>query len=421
MGRTAAKRQKYLFDASASALGYLYQCRYALLLALRREEDSAERVTLEKLDDVTFIEDDLGRVTPKDLLQFKHHVTRRATLTDSSVDLWNSLRIWAQAILDKKVEPSKIVFTLVSTSVAGDRSAIGLLRPAPGDRNPAEAERLLQVAGCKSRNKEVKVAHGVLMRLSARNRTELFEAVRLLDASPQIGDVRREIEREVRYAADKQHIAAFVDRLEGWWFRMVVEHFMRDDHEGIAVSDIQQQVRELREEFKREKLPDDFGNADVPDEETSPDDDRLFVHQLRLIALRQERIRTAQEDHYRAFSQRSKWINDNLMNLDELGRFEKRLIDEWKHKREILHDELDNTSPEAKKVNVGVRLYNWTQETAPGQAALLIRPLFQPQYIVRGSYHMLADTVVGERPRVGWHPDFGSRLMRQRQEEDGYA
>jgi len=48
----------------------------------------------------------------------------------------------------------------------------------------------------------------------------------LLDGSPQIGDVRREIEREVRYAADKQHIAAFVDRLEVV-FRMVVEHFVR--------------------------------------------------------------------------------------------------------------------------------------------------------------------------------------------------
>jgi hypothetical protein len=39
-------------DATASALGYLYQCRYALLLALQRDDDSDLRVAIEKLDDV---------------------------------------------------------------------------------------------------------------------------------------------------------------------------------------------------------------------------------------------------------------------------------------------------------------------------------------------------------------------------------
>ena len=48
--QTATKKQKDIFDASASALGYLYQCWFALLLALQRDEDSSESVTLEKLD-----------------------------------------------------------------------------------------------------------------------------------------------------------------------------------------------------------------------------------------------------------------------------------------------------------------------------------------------------------------------------------
>jgi hypothetical protein len=42
------------FDASASALGYLYQCRYALLLALERAEEPNVSISIEKLDDVSF-------------------------------------------------------------------------------------------------------------------------------------------------------------------------------------------------------------------------------------------------------------------------------------------------------------------------------------------------------------------------------
>lgn len=410
MGRIATKSQKHLFDASASATGYLYQCRFALLLALLRDDDPSGIVTLERLDDVAFTKDDLGHHTPKDLLQFKHHVARHAKLTDGAPDIWSTIRIWAQAILDEKVDPSQIAFTLITTSIAGDRSALRLLRPSHTTRNSEEARRLLEIAGAKSKSKKVQAAFKALMKLPVRKRIEMFAAVHLLDGSPQIADVREHIEKAVRYATDVKHLAAFVDRLEGWWFRMIVEHFVRDAHRGIPVTAVQQLVHELREEFKRDNLPDEFQTAEIPDSETSSDDERLFVQQLRLITLKPDRIRTAQEDHYRAYAQRSKWVRDTLTNLDEVGKFELRLIDEWKHKREILQDEIDGTSDEPKKVGVGLRLFNWTQETAPGHPALFIRPLFQSQYMVRGSFHMLADTIADGKPRIGWHPEFHLRL-----------
>ena len=48
------------FDASASALGYLYQCRYALLLALQKGDDLDLGISVEKLDDVVI--DDAERL-----------------------------------------------------------------------------------------------------------------------------------------------------------------------------------------------------------------------------------------------------------------------------------------------------------------------------------------------------------------------
>jgi hypothetical protein len=69
------------FSAAPSALGYLFQIRYALVLLLRADEPE-NVISIEKLDDVAFEEDG----EPKQLLQFKHHVINSATLTDSSTD-----------------------------------------------------------------------------------------------------------------------------------------------------------------------------------------------------------------------------------------------------------------------------------------------------------------------------------------------
>ena len=78
------------FDASASALGYFYQCRYALLLALTRGDEPDSCVSIEKLDDVAFhaSPDTPGQAT--ELLQFKHHMRRAGGLGDSSPDVWKS-------------------------------------------------------------------------------------------------------------------------------------------------------------------------------------------------------------------------------------------------------------------------------------------------------------------------------------------
>ncbi len=84
-----------------SALGYLYQIRYALVILLTaRNPDTV--VSLEKLDDVAF--EEAGE--PAQLLSLKHRITHTASLSDSSTDLWKTLRIWASKVARGEVDPS---------------------------------------------------------------------------------------------------------------------------------------------------------------------------------------------------------------------------------------------------------------------------------------------------------------------------
>jgi len=123
------------FSAADSALGYLYQCRVALVSALQRIRAAEEfTVALETLDDVVF--DKEGQAP--ELLQTKHHRTRSANLTDASPDLWKSLRIWNEGLAAGTIPPGTS-FYLITTSQAGDDSAAHRLRVAERDVATARA------------------------------------------------------------------------------------------------------------------------------------------------------------------------------------------------------------------------------------------------------------------------------------------
>ena len=388
------------FDASASAVGYLFQIRSALFLAVKRD-DSADQLSLEMIDDVAFDPAELQAKKPVELLQFKHSLKRKAALTDRSVDLWKTLRVWCELIGAKRVDPQRTTFTLVTTATASSGCALSCLRHI--ERDPEKARTDLEIAGSGSTNPMVQLAFKCLNKLSVSDRKALFSNLYLLDSTPSIQETRRLLEHELRYLVDdpQKQLAGFTDRLEGWWFRTAIDHLVAGQKTPTAVGIVQRQVRDLREQFKRECLPDDFLMASVPDDHTAAADNRCFVRQLILIHASSQQVRLAQENYYRAYQQRSLWVRENLLGLDEIDCYEHRLIDEWRQKQSIALDCLCKTARDDEKAVCGKGIYNWTQETAVGMAALFIRPQFQSGYMVRGSFHILADLM-----RIGWHPDY---------------
>src|SRR6202035_4569861 len=96
------------FTAAPSMLGYLFQVRYALALLLRAENPESI-ISIEKFDDIAFEEGG----EPKELLQTKHRTTRTGSLSDSSADLWKTLKIWAIAAREGKIDVSAAILSLV--------------------------------------------------------------------------------------------------------------------------------------------------------------------------------------------------------------------------------------------------------------------------------------------------------------------
>jgi hypothetical protein len=385
------------FSAGSQALGYIYQARYALYLILTKEDDR-QGVAIESLDDIVL--DEKGE--PKELLQLKHHINSRANLTNTSPDLWKTLRVWSTYIQEGKIDLSKITLTLVTTSSTSENSATSLLRTE--NRNTQKAhEILLKVAKeSKSENKTMQDCFNTFLDLSYENQIALLNSIYIIDNSPNILDVERKIKKQLILSVRRQHLNLIYERLEGWWFSLVIKFLHQGLNKSITLLEINHKIQDIRDQFTQDALPIDFYSLEVPEDFDSKS--RTFVYQLQKIAAKNSHIERAIRDYYRAFQQRSRWIRDGLVFTEELEEYEDRLVDEWERYKDHLEDEdFFDLNKEEDCQKFGRKVFKYIDS----EIDVRIRPDVSAPYVMRGSYHILADQ---EQPRVYWHPNFLEKL-----------
>ena len=173
-----------VFSATGSLIGYLFQCRYALLESLRRLRTTQEfTVSLETLDDVVFE----ANGDPPELLQTKHHLNRAANLTDASPDLWKTLRIWCEGLSNGTI-PGDSTFFLITTGQAPEGSAAQYLR-ANEDRDISKALERLSATAESSTNQDNEKAYTAFRGLSEDDRRKLVTAMVVVDGVPAIANL----------------------------------------------------------------------------------------------------------------------------------------------------------------------------------------------------------------------------------------
>lgn len=381
------------YTAAPSALGYLAQVEYALLLTLRRLDVELEfDVSIETLDDIVFHDGD----DALELLQSKHRVDRTASLTNSSTDVWKTFHNW---IIEG---PSDATLTLLTNACAADGTAMYYLRSGPG-RNVEKAATSLVSIARTSEAEAHRTYYQSFLNLGTEGRSLFLSRVVLLDGLPAVADLGSELELAVRKSTKAAHRAALVERLRGWWFAKVYDHLTlvaSGQRDRILSGEVESQLLALAQQLRDDDLPIDFYDMPEPSEGEVAEDERVFVHQLRLIALGSARLRQCIYDHNRAFAQRSKWEREKLLHVGELKDYETRLKEEWR--RYCLpetDDEADGDSA-AIQAKARDRFFRLDQSVLPR-----IRTHVEAEYVGNGSLHILAD-----RLEIGWHPEWLARL-----------
>ncbi len=385
------------FSAAPSAIGYLYQGRFALLDSLRRlRKGKSFLVSIESLDDVVFESE--GEAF--ELLQTKHHLNVQANLTDASPDLWKTIRIWCEGKKGGSI-PDDSTFFLITTASA-NAGSIGSYLQSGASRDVQKAITRLGAVAESSTNKVNEPGYQAFRLLSPNQKLSLFGSVFIVDSAPLITDLEARIKEEIFYAVELKFQDAFLNRLEGWWLGRVIRQLSKIDSSSILSEELLAEMNRLREQFKEDNLPidDDIVSATV---DASGYQDKTFVHQLRLIEIGNQRIFYAIRNYFRAFEQRSRWIREDLILVGDLERYEDQLIEEWELLFEQMRDELGNEATERTKIQAAQTLYKW-METGSHP---LIRSGCSEPFVSRGTFQILADM-----QRIGWHPEFLRRLKQ---------
>lgn len=390
-------------SAADSASGYLYQCRYALLAALRQQAVTPGlQISIECFDDIAFSNDG----SPVEMLQAKHSLTPKS-MSDMAKQFWNTIGIWTKRLVDHPAEVGKLKLTFVTTAALPESAGVSLLRPDKSKRDVPGAAAKLEKAAQASKNKDIAWATTLFLKQAPEFRQQILGMVEILDASPNIVDMSDEIAFALRRACRAEHRKAFLERLEGWWFGLVIDALATPGGRLIPVSLIDSKIDDLREEFGPEKLPIDFGSVNPSESTVDLLVTRPFVDQLKLVDVGPTGLKLAIVDYFRARQQRSRWARDGLLRNNELTEYARRLSENWSRRWGRVETKVNNEMTPEALAALGQDLYASTTE-----ACVPLRDVTEP-FVSHGSYHILSD-----KGAIGWHPHYTKYLKTKSGSED---
>ena len=360
------------------------------------KSDADFAVGVETLDDVAF---DSADGEPRDLLQTKHHLRGQGSLTDRSGDLWKTLRVWFVRRASGDIPPDASLF-LVTTARAPDGTAASRLRAT--ERDVERARQALSQVAATSTNAANAAAYDAFMDAGPLVQRDVLDRVTVLDSAPSVTDLDAELRREVYWAAARQHLPVFLERLEGWWLRRILLQLTDVATDRVGSFQLDSKMGDLRDQFRQDALPIDEDLLEfVLDPATAASyAAHSFVQQIELTKAGRQRIAAAIRDYYRAFEQRSRWLRDDLLAVPSLQSYERRLVEEWELQFAAVRDELGDRATETAKEAAARTVLMWAEQTL-----IRIRPNVTEPFVSRGSLHMLSDEL-----RIGWHVDFRERL-----------
>ncbi len=377
----------------ASSLGHHYQSWWALdTLIDAGLEDPAAGIRIEYWDDVS-----IESAAAVDLINTKARV-EGGVLTDKSVDLWKSLRLWMNAkrlVTDVPLQR----LCLATTQAVQANSGASLLRPY--ERNVHRAQELLTQAAESSTNADNKASYKAYLQLSVPERRQFLSDVYIIDETDDILVLQRKLKARVRLVVGAEFVEDAFRQLIGWWEDLVTRHLKAGSTDRLTALMLNEYLDYMRERFGQSILEVDPDIWDLAVPEDIDTEVRILIEQLRLIATKDDGVRFALKDYHRAYVQCGRWVEDGLLRRDELARYEARLKDEWQ--RYVAFNAPASVCA-SKTENELIELGQMTHRYLTERAIPLRKGSAEPM-ISRGSYYALSN-----KGAIGWHPHFVVRL-----------
>lgn len=386
-------------NAPGQMLGYLYQVRCALDLILRSDESNYQ-ISLERFDDIAFEEDG----DPRQLIQVKHH-SKPGNLSDTSSDLWRTLKVWIDLVNENVNLLSHTEFVIITTADATEGSIAASIQSKDYDGAYEALVRVARAAGNHS-NEKFYEAFLNMHDEKPESLKNLVSRIRIISSVENVEDIEKRIEGHLQLSCMPKYIQRVRETLEGWWFSFCIRALSSPDPVTMTRAQVCEKIVMISYEYRDDDLPIEYASLKV-DKSAIGASDRVFLKQLEILNCRERTLNIALRDYYRARKERSSWTRHGLLYPDELEDYERKLEDEWENAFARMEDDLAACGggatggvTEEKKAEEGRSLYR----EVTGKDIRIRARVDQP-YVMRGTYHEMANTL-----KVGWHVDYLERL-----------
>jgi hypothetical protein len=374
--------------------GYSLQCTESVALLL--DADVGGIVSLEVFEDVGVQSATGGTLG----VQVKAG-TGANPVSDSSVELWKTVRSWIDQVTGKKLALKKCRLELYVAAkktgkICSEMSAA------------ASAHEVQQVISYMRSKFTSKRTGNIKPSVGDELRSHLEVVL-----NPKNEEVLREIIARFVYRAGSgrpyDELAAKLEKMFidsdvvqdvllhglGWAKKVLDERIEKDLPAIISVDEFRAEVATFRNKLKsRPYLPSFAGSPS--DEEIETNKLTQYVRQLQFIEAEDEDIYEAITDFLTAKANAVEYARRNLINRESLAELAKDLQSTWKNLRQKLQLEGDSKS----EIHFGKRLAN----ACLGHRAKL-EGLEVPSRFTAGCFHELADV-----PEIGWHPKYEQLL-----------
>lgn len=386
-------------DASGTASGFVYQFDRALeWLAL---SPAGCRVGIETGDDVVVVNAD-GSST---LEQDKHTVREGTThFGDRSKELWNTLKIWMEAVATQSVSLDSSRFMMVSNrrvpqGIALEISAattddqaiacIGRLKEAainPPDTSAAAMAKVLEPGA-------EKILHGIILRCEVVQGND-GSASKTLRASTV---ANLQLPDWCTGYAD-----SIVDELTGWLQGQVQSSWESRQPAWVERNHFVNQLHQVIEARRRLRTRERAANLiPVYDEAIGQEKGSVFVRQVYLVTDDDSAVESCIREYIRCNIEKNRLSEEGNITDQEWLSFEADLHSRWE-KIQQRNKRLGKNSPEEE---VGFKVFTETTEEHRG---ILGGLQTEQVYLTAGSYHRMANAL-----HVGWHPRYEELLKAQ--------
>jgi hypothetical protein len=388
--------EKNSHSAAGQMAGYLFQPERALYHLANSSRGSV--VGIETLDDIAVVSQD-GSIK---LEQAKHYVSDKKALSDRSKELWNSLKIWLDAIQSEEIDPVTTQFFLVTNKTITQGIVFDLM--SLGDDEPSRANWVvkLRAAGQKPPESFKEIFLSVLGHSDDELKT-LVQRIRVIDGNASHGaGLHAEIANRLHLvqSTDDEIIASLL----GWVHDTTLTLIRAGKPALLTREAFDERLRRVTYRYQDERFVRETEEALIPvnEQERQERKGNLFVKQLRWLGLKDndEQIIEAIDDHIRSGTEAIKLAQKGTVTKKDFQAFDDRLVKRWKTiKRSHVPSSLPPDEP--KKQEVGLAILNSTM----GHCEPLAGQQTTEYYLTQGAYHRLAD----EPPHVGWHPEYDQK------------